>query len=66
MDERENIMALLHEADRECSNKPCITCKYQPHRFFCKLYFYADHLLYNGVTVQKLECSDMRSTITEQ
>ena len=53
MDVREKLVELLYKADRECNNKQCETCKHQSKKFFCKIHFYIDHLIANGVTVQK-------------
>ena len=49
-DIKEKLLDLLFKTDRECSNKACITCRYQDKRFVCKIHFFADHLIANGVT----------------
>ncbi len=52
-------MEFMYDADRECANKNCVTCKHQDKKFFCKIHFYIDKLIAHGVTVQdKTEISD--------
>ena len=53
MNVREKLVELFYEADKACNNKPCTTCKYQNKKFFCKIHFYIDHFIANGVTVQE-------------
>jgi hypothetical protein len=50
MDVREKLVELLYDADKACNNKSCVTCKHQDKKFFCKIHFYIDHFIANGVT----------------
>ena len=53
MDVREKLVELLYDANKECSNKNCVTCRHQDKKFFCKIHFYIDKMIANGVTVQE-------------
>lgn len=59
MEVREKLVELLYDADKACNNKPCVTCKYQDKRFFCKIHFYIDQLIANGVTMLPCKIGDV-------
>lgn len=55
LNDREKLIELILEADEVCSQTDCLECKYQYKRTedTCGDAMLADHLIANGVTVQK-------------
>lgn len=53
MNDREKLIAKQQEAIKICGNRNCVVCVYRPKGFNCKYELIADHLIANGVTIQR-------------
>ena len=53
MTDREKLIAKQQEAIKICGNRNCVVCVYRPKGFNCKYELIADHLIANGVTIQR-------------
>lgn len=53
MTDREKLIELIEESDRRCCGAICEVCSYAKEGEVCQSAILADHLIANGVTVQK-------------